>query len=124
MTGEGGLRPEGGKIPGIVDVDVEAFRPPTIPLIFYRERTRGMSCPPRPRWDRRRLLRNFNPNSMIVARRFERSSKRSRGEMGNKAMRCIRLGLDAIIFFFFFLRRNLFDQTMNSKHIMDKEHVI
>lgn len=43
MTGEGGLRPEGGKIPGIVDVDVEAFRPPTIPLIFYRERTRGMS---------------------------------------------------------------------------------
>lgn len=42
MTGEGGLRPEGGKIPGIVDVDVEAFRPPTIPSIFYRGNSRDV----------------------------------------------------------------------------------
>lgn len=69
MTGEGGLRPEGGKIPGIVDVDVQAFRPPTIsiPSIFYRENSRDAlsSASMLSSTIGRRLLRNFHPNSTI-----------------------------------------------------------
>lgn len=44
MTAEGGSRSEGGKIPGIVDVDVEAISS-TDHSLDILSRTRGMSRP-------------------------------------------------------------------------------